>query len=324
MSAESNPRIVVTERVSESGMTRLQAAGEVVVLSEYDEAALIKTVADADAMVIRTYSQVTAKVIEAARKAGRLKVIGRAGVGLDNVDLVAAAEAGIVVVHRPAACTDAVAEMVVGLIIAMQRRIVSYDAKLREGEFASLRKASSVELQHQTLGVIGMGRIGTAVGRRLCNGLGMRVIYYDIREVGWLPFVADSKDSAEAVYAQADVISLHVPLTKLTRGMINAAALAHFRQGSYLVNTSRGPVVEPGPVAEVLKSGHLSGAALDVHDPEPPPPDYPLRSAPNCILTPHIAARTKEGLAAMNDVVDDVIDVLAGKPPQYPANPDLT
>ena len=325
MAERSKVRIVVTERVDASAMSRLQSAGEVVVLNKCDEAALVAAVAQSDALVVRTYSKVTAKVIAAATATKRLRVIGRAGVGVDNIDLRAAADAGIPVVHTPAACTDAVADLTVGLILGLQRQIVYCDGKLRQGEFASLRAGTpkASELQHQTLGVIGMGRIGRAVSNRLSNGFGMRVIYYDIIEIGWLPFAAESKGSAEAVYREADVITLHVPLTRLTRGMIDAEALIQFKRGSYLINTSRGPVVEPGALAQALKSEHLAGAAIDVHDPEPPPPDYPLLSAPNCLLTPHIASRTREGLAAMNDVVDDVIGVLAGKPPMWTADPDL-
>jgi phosphoglycerate dehydrogenase-like enzyme len=171
--------------------------------------------------------------------------------------------------------------------------------------------------------VIGMGRIGRAVGRRLQLGFGVRIIYHDIAEIGPLPFTAEGKPRAEAVYAEADVVTLHVPLTRLTRGMINAPALAQFKAGSYLVNTSRGPVVEAGPLAEALNEGRLAGAAIDVFDPEPPPPDHPLRSAPNCVLTPHIGSRSREGIAAMNDVVDDVIGVLAGRPPVHAAPPGL-
>ncbi len=307
-------------------MSRLEAAGVVVVLDDCEEAALRAAVADADALVVRTYSKVTSRVIEDARKAGRLKVIGRAGVGVDNIDVKAAAAAGIPVVHTPAACTHAVADLVVGLIIAAQRRIVHFDHRIRQGEFASLRAEGKLmpELQHQTLGVIGMGRIGRAVSRRLHDGFGMRVIYHDIREIGYLPFVATSMPTHEAVYAEADVVTLHVPLTRLTRGMIDAKALAAFKSGSVLINTSRGPVVEAASLAAALRDGRLGGAAIDVFDPEPPPPDHPLLSAPNCVLTPHIASRSKEGLAAMNDVVDDIVAVLAGKAPQYVADPELS
>ncbi|HSW44720.1 MAG TPA: NAD(P)-dependent oxidoreductase [Phycisphaerae bacterium] len=315
----------MAEKLSPSAMARLEAAGEVEVLSACDEATLMSAVGQADALAVRTYSEVTARVITEAGKAGRLKVIGRAGVGVDNIDVKAAAEAGIPVVHTPAACTIAVAELVVGLIVAVQRRIVSFDGRIRQGEFASLRSEGRLmpELRGQTLGVIGMGRIGRAVSQRMRNGLGMRIIYHDIREIGYLPFAATSMPSHEAVYAEADVVTMHVPLTRLTRGMIDAGVLSRFKEGSVLINTSRGPVVQARALADALGSGRLSGAAIDVFDPEPPPPDHPLLSAPNCVLTPHVASRSKEGLAAMNDVVDDIVAVLQGKAPQYVADPEL-
>jgi phosphoglycerate dehydrogenase-like enzyme len=324
MSSELKPRIIVAERVSASAMQRLEAAGDVVILEKRDEAALIEAVAEADALVVRTYSEATAKVAKAAKTAGRLKVVGRAGVGVDNIDVRAFVKAGIHVVHTPAACTDAVADLTVGLIISLQRRVVESDGRIRSGEFDELRSDApkSSDLKAQTLGVIGMGRIGQAVSRRLRDGFGVKVIYHDIREKGLLPFAATALPSAEDVYAQADVVTMHVPLTDLTRGMISAKALSHFRPGSYLINTSRGPVVDGVALADALKSGQLAGAAIDVFDPEPPPMDHPLREAPNCILTPHIASRTIEGTRAMNDVVDDVIGILQGKEPMYPVDPD--
>jgi len=323
MPEETRPKIVVAEGMSDSALERLQTAGEVVRLERCDEEALRAAVADADALLVRTYSRVTAEVIAEAKAHGRLKVIGRAGVGVDNIDVRAAWEAGIPVVHTPAACTDAVAELVVGLIVAVHRRICELDSRVRQGEFAKLRsQALRPELQHLTLGIIGMGRIGRAVGRRMHLGMGMRVVYYDIRQIGYLPFVAHPLESAEAVYREADIVSLHVPLTRRTRGMINADTLRCFKPGACLINTSRGPVVEAAPLAEALREGRLAGAAIDVFDPEPPPPDHPLLDAPHCVLTPHIGSRSQEGLAAMNDVVDDVIAVLQGKPPQYQALPE--
>src|SRR5205085_11447895 len=155
---------------------------------------------------------------------------------------------------------------------------------------------------------------------RVSGAFGMAVIYNDIRGVGPLDFVAKAM-TAQEVYRAADVVSMHVPLTSRTRGMIGPESLARFKAGSYLVNASRGPVVEAAALAEALKSGQLAGAAIDVFDPEPPPPDHPLRSAPNCILSPHVASRTRESITAMNDVVEDVIRVLRGEPPLYPANP---
>ena len=321
--SEAKPRIVVAEKFTESAMARLAAAGEVVLLEKPDEARLIAEVATADALAVRTYAHVTARVIEAAKKSGRLKVIGRGGVGVDNIDVVAAVAAGITVVNTPAACTHAVADLVVGLIVAVQRKIVEFDPRVRKGEFAGLRSEApqAVELQHQTLGVIGMGRIGRAVSTRLHLGFGTRVIYYDIREVGYLPFAAEPQPSAEAVYAHADIVTLHVPLTPQTRGMIDARALSHFKPTAILVNTSRGPVVQAAPLADALKAGRLAGAAIDVYEPESPPPAHPLFSAPNCVLTPHVASRSKEGLAAMKDVVDDIVAVLQGREPMYSVDP---
>lgn len=314
----------MAEALSDSALERLAAVGEVVRLPKPEPALLLQESANADALVVRTYALVTAQVIAAAQKAGRLKVIGRAGVGLDNIDVRAALAAGIQVVNTPAASTHAVAELVVGLIVAMQRGIVTNDARMRSGEFAGLRAGIPkwTELRHQTLGVIGMGRIGQAIGAKMSLGLGMRVIYRDIRDVGPLNFPAQAMESAEAVYAGADVITMHVPLTKLTRGMINAKTLASFKPGAYFVNASRGPVVDAIALAEVLRSGALGGAAIDVFDPEPPAPDHPIMTAPNCILSPHVASRSKEAITAMNDVVDDVIRVLNGEAPRYPADLD--
>ncbi len=324
MSNAARPRIVVTEKYTESATAKLAAAGEVVQLNKPDEAQLIAEVATADALVVRTYTHVTARVIEAAKAGGRLKVIGRGGVGVDNIDVPAAVAAGITVVNTPAASTQAVADLVVGLIIAAQRKIVEFDPRVRQGEFNSLRSEApqAIELRHQTLGVIGMGRIGRAVSERLHLGFGTRVIYYDIREIGYLPFAAEPQDSAEAVYANADIVTLHVPLTRLTRGMIDDKALSHFKPTSILINASRGPVVLAEPLARALEEGRLAGAAIDVYDPEPPPAGFPLFSAPNCVLTPHVAARSKEGIAGMNDVVEDIVAVLQGREPMYPVEPE--
>lgn len=325
MSGEAKPRILVVEKFSDSAMARLTEAGEVVVLDRPDEDQLAAAVADVDGLAVRTYVQVTPRVIEAARQGGRLKVIGRGGVGVDNIDVAAAAAAGILVVNTPAASTHAVADLAVGLIIAVQRKIAEFDGRLRQGEFASLRSEApqAVELRHQTLGVIGMGRIGRSVSERLHWGFGTRVIYYDIREIGYLPFAAEAQDSAQAVYAHADVVTLHVPLTSATRGMIDEQALSHFKSTAILVNTSRGPVVQAEPLARALNEGRLAGAGIDVFEPEPPPPDHPLLSAPHCVLTPHIGARSREGIAGMNDVVDDIIAVLQGREPMYPVDPTV-
>jgi len=314
------PTILVTERYAPAAMARLTAAGNVVLLEKPDEPALLAAVADADALVVRTYTQVTRRVIEAGR---RLRVIGRGGVGLDNIDLAAARERGIPVVYTPAASTHAVADLTIGLILAVQRGIARLDREIRRGDFVALRSRTELasELRHQTLGIIGMGRIGSQVARRAALGFEMRVLYNDIRPVGPFPFPCESV-SKDQIFASADVVTLHVPLTPLTRGLICRETLTRMRPGSYLINTSRGAVVVAADLADALRAGHLAGAGIDVFDPEPPPLDHPLMSAPNCVLTPHVASRSKEGVAAMNDVVEDVIAVLEGRQAVWQAEPE--
>jgi len=310
-------KIVVAEAYDDNAVTRLREAGDVTILETYDESALIRAVKDADALVVRTQSHVTRAVIESAEK---LKVIGRGGVGLDNIDTGAARERNITVVYTPYAATDAVADLAVGMMIALTRRFGWAQRMLRDGKFADARKtARAREMRDLTLGIIGMGRIGQAVAKRCRDGFAMTILYNDIREVGLLD-VAATAVSKNELYRHADIVSLHVPLTSKTRGLIARDALDKLKPGALLINTARGPVVDSLAIAESLESGQLGGAGMDVHDPEPLPPGHPLLSAPNTILLPHLGARTDRGLCGMNDVVDDVVRVLAGKPPRYPAN----
>lgn len=285
-------------------------------LQHCDEDSLAGAVGECDALLVRTSSRVTRKVIESAP---RLGIIGRGGTGLDNIDLKAAKAHGIIVVHTPQAATDAAADLTVGLILNLVRKIGLGDSLVRQGEFAAARKRCiGTELCQLTLGIIGMGRIGQAVARRCQLGFGMAVIYNDIREVEPMDFAA-TPVSKEYLYEQADIVSLHVPLTDQTRGLIGVKTLALFTPGSMLVNVSRGAVVEGLALADALQENHLAGAALDVFDPEPLRDDHPLLTAPNTLLTPHIGARTHGALDRMNAVVDDVLGVLQGHPPRFPA-----
>ena len=310
------PRIVVAEPYEPEALARLRACGAVEVLDAPDPVRLRQAVADADALLVRSYAQVTDDVIEAGRA---LRVIGRGGVGLENIDLAAARRRGIVVVYTPWAGTRAVAEHTVGLMLAVERRLLAGDQALRQQRFMEFRAAARWrELGGCTLGVVGMGRIGSAVARICALGLGMRVLYNDIVPVGPFDFPAVSVDKPR-LYAEADVVSLHVPLTELTRGLIDSAALARFSPTSILINTSRGAVVDGQALAEALRTGKLAGAGLDVFDPEPVAPEHPLLSAPHVILTPHVSGRSVQARRLMNTVVDDVIAVLQGRTPRYPA-----
>lgn len=310
------PVILVTEPYGDEAMARLASVGEVRLVDGMDSAALMSAVADCDALVVRTYTKVTAAVIEAATP---LKVIGRAGVGLDNIDVVAAKARGIAVVYTPAASTNAVAELTVGLMLALERRIVDGDVMVHDGRFGEARRTFRLrELRGLTLGIVGMGRIGQAVGRICAHGLGMRVLFNDICDVGLLDIDAESIKKNE-LFESADVVSLHVPLTDATCGLIDAQVLQQFKPTTTLINTSRGAVVDEAALARALKEGRLAGAVLDVFDSEPPSSDSPLLAAPNCLLSPHVASRTTPSLAAMESVVEDVVAVLVGHGPRYSA-----
>jgi D-3-phosphoglycerate dehydrogenase len=309
-------RIVFAEPFTEQAVAQMREIGDIRELARCDESCLLEAVADCDALLVRTASRVTRRVLEAAP---RLRVIGRGGVGLDNVDLDAARERGVTVVYTPGAATDAVADLTFGLMLSLVWNLRGCDTGVREGRFEAVRAAVRPrELSTLTLGIVGLGRIGQAVARRAAHGFGMRVLYNDLVDPGPLGFPATPVDK-DRVFAESDIVSLHVPLTEATRGMVGEAALARFQPGAILINTSRGAVVDGNALDQALRSGRLGGAGLDVLDPEPLPADHPLLSAPNTVFTPHAGARTALAQARMNGVVEDVIRVLRGLAALHPA-----
>jgi D-3-phosphoglycerate dehydrogenase len=311
--AENAWRIVFSEVFSSDALTRMQTVGTVRQLSACDEQSLLQAVGECDALLVRTASQVTRRVIEAAP---HLRVIGRGGVGLDNIDLEAAREHGVTVVYTPTAATESVADLTFALMLGLIWDTKGSDRAIRSGRFLSTRNtATPRELGGLTLGIIGMGRIGRAVARRAINGFLMEVLYNDIDNVGGLGFPA-TRVEKEELYRKSDIVSLHVPLTSDTRGLIGASALNSFRKGAFLINTSRGAVVDAKALTVALQSGQIGGAGLDVFEPEPLPADHPLLTAPNTLFTPHVGARTEKAQMRMNSVVDDVIRVLNGETPQ--------
>ncbi len=300
-------RILLAGELDEIAERKLDAAACVVRAAARDEQALCERIGDCDALVARTHTPVTARVIEAGR---RLRVIGIAGVGLDRVDLEAAQRRGIRVICVPDAASDAVAEFTVTLMLELLRPLRRLTQACREGRFEQARREPhGVELRSLCVGIVGMGRIGSRVGRICAAGFGARVIYNDIVEVGPFDFSAGSVDKP-TLWQQADIVTLHVPLTDQTRGLISREVLGRMRPGAYLINTARGAVVDTDALVEALRSGHLAGAALDVTDPEPLPADHPLLKTDRCIVTPHVAARTHAGLRRMYDVVDQVLEAL--------------
>jgi D-3-phosphoglycerate dehydrogenase len=279
------PRVLVREPIAEAGLALLQDRYDV---DEDETSDLAAIIAGYDAIVIRSATTLDAPLIE---RAERLKVIGRAGVGIDNVDVDAATRRGIVVANAPDATAVSAAEHAIALMLALSRNLPQAHSALKEGRWERGRFAG-IELAGKTLGVLGLGRIGREVARR-AQALGMRVVAYD-------PFVAPERfrelgvepASLEDVYAAADVITLHLPLTDETRGLIGREALASMRDGVRIVNAARGDLVDEDALLEGLRSGKVAGAALDVFTTEP----YlgPLLDLEQVVVTPHLAGSTTE------------------------------
>jgi D-3-phosphoglycerate dehydrogenase len=278
-------KVLVREPIADAGLELLRAKFEVVVDTE---SPIEEIVADYDGLIVRSATKVTADVVE---RATRLKVIGRAGVGVDNVDVDAATRRGIVVANAPESNIVSAAEHAVGLLLALARNIPQAHAALVEGRWER-SKWGGIELADKVLGVLGFGRIGRQVARRAL-ALQMKVVAYD-------PFVSAERfrelgvESAtfDEVLERADFLTLHLPLTDETRGSIDATALARMRDGARLVNAARGELVDEDALLTALESGKLAGAAIDVFSKEPY--DGPLLRAPNVVVTPHLAASTEE------------------------------
>jgi D-3-phosphoglycerate dehydrogenase len=287
------PKVLVADPVSQRGVDELAAGGslEVVVNTGLPEAELIKIIPEFSALVVRSQTKVTAAVLEAASK---LRVVGRAGVGVDNVDVDAATRRGVIVMNTPGGNTISTAEHAFSLLVSVARNIPQADASMKAGRW-DRKKYEGVELYNKTLGILGMGRIGTELARR-AMAFGMRVLAYD-------PYLSVARarslqveliEDIDSLLPQVDFISMHMPLTDETRHMLDARRLALCKKGVRIVNCARGGLVDEAALGEALKSGQVSGAALDVYEVEPPPADFALRSIPNIVFTPHLGASTAE------------------------------
>jgi (S)-sulfolactate dehydrogenase len=288
-------RIVISEFMDSVSVEELQATFD----TTYDPALvdkradLLATLADAEALIVRNRTKVDAPLLAAAPK---LRVVGRLGVGLDNIDVGACEARGIGVIPAAGANAGAVAEYVIGTAMALLREAYTRSAETAAGKWPRTALSNGREIAGKTLGLIGFGGIGQLTAR-LAQGLDVTVIAHDPM------FSADAPvwkktgvacKSLDEVLAQSDIISLHIPLTAETRNLLGTAALAKMKKASTLINTSRGGIVDERALAEALRSGHLTGAAIDVFDQEPLAPGNALADAPNVILTPHIAGVTTE------------------------------
>ncbi len=302
--------ILITDGLDPQGLAVLHPAAKVDDRSGISADDLLKVIANYDALIVRGRTKVTATLLAAAP---RLKVVGRAGVGVDNIDLEAAKKHGVTVVNAPTSTTLAVAELTFGLILALAREIPRADAAMKQGQWLK-KELEGVELYGKTLGIIGVGRIGMEVAKRAAI-FGMHVIAYDplvpaeeIRQRGAEPV------SLQDLYAWADFISLHLPLTVQTRDMIGAQAFAQMKDGVRIVCAARGGILDEAALVAVLNSGKVAGAALDVFATEPPGASE-LVTHPKVIATPHIGAQTVESQArAAEDIAHEVLAALRGEP----------
>lgn len=324
-------KVLLTESIAQAGINFLKENAEVVIAPDPSEETLIPLIQDADAMLIRS-TRATGRLMEAGP---RLKVIGRHGIGLDNIDLQKATQLGITVVHTPGANTNAVAEHALWAMLHCARNFNKAEKAFRQGVFSTggslpglvqKKGYTTIELSGKILGLVGMGRIARRLAEMAVNCLRMQVRAYD-------PMVPDEVyvssgvyrcDTLEGVFKKADFISLHVPYSKDTRHLVGKKELALMKPGSYLINTSRGGIIDEQALYRALKEEVLSGAALDVFENEPPTEDMPFWGLDNVLLTPHMAAMTDLALVNMaTDVALGILDVLRNKKPQYLANPEV-
>jgi D-3-phosphoglycerate dehydrogenase / 2-oxoglutarate reductase len=315
-------KILIVQPIHESGVQVFDNRFEVCVASDTSVATVIKEIKGAEGVIVRM-APFTREIIEAA---DALKVIGRHGVGVDTIDVKAATERGIIVVNTPNANAISVAEHTLIAIGSLAKQMTVYNREIRAGQWEIRNSYRAIDLDGKILGLVGIGRIGSLVARKAAAAFNMKVIAFDpyvapekAREMG-IALVAVSDD----VFRQADVVSLHTPLTPETRRFVNASRLRLMKRSAFLINFSRGEVVDEKGLYEALKTGVIAGAAIDVYDPEPPLKDNPLYELDNIILSPHSAALTQECVIRMaTGAAEGVVDVLSGRRPQFVINPEV-
>jgi len=317
--AATRPRILLYEPMHAAGTDLLKRHGDVVVAPAVDEPTLTGIVKDVDAIVIRANGKVGRAVMDAAP---RLKVVGRHGVGLENIDVAAATEKGIFVVYTPDANSESVAEHFVMLALGLSKRFLESDPALRAGQWNVRYEYIGRELYGKTLGVIGFGRIGRTTARICHHGFGMPVLYYDV-----VPAAAEVEAETTAkrvgldeLLRGADYVSVNLPLTPQTRHLIGRDQLRIMKPTAYLCNLGRGPLWEEAAVYEALENKWIAGVGTDVFEQEPTAKDNPLFKFRTFLCTPHMAAHTDEAMRRMSLVAEDIIAVLQGRAPRYPAN----
>jgi len=312
------PHVLLFEPIHPGALEWLRGRAEVTMAPDLHEETVLALAAGADGIVIRAHGRVDERLLAGAP---RLRVVGRHGVGLDNVDIDACTRRGVWVVHTPLAGVEAVAEHAVALMLAVARHVVRGDRAVRAGEFDATRMTLvGQELAGRTLGVVGFGRIGQRTAEICRAAFGMTVLFTDaLPHAEAAARLGARRAPLPELLRRSDVVTLHLPLTPETRHLLDGAGLATMKRGAILINASRGAVVDQEAVVEALRDRRLS-AGLDVFEEEPLPLEHPLAALSNVVLTPHNASHSEDALRAMAGVVEDVFRVLSGEPPLYPAN----
>jgi len=313
------PRILIADPVAPEGVEMLRRVGEVDVKTGLPPDELLAVIDGYDALVVRSETRVTRDVIQAGK---RLQVVGRAGVGVDNIDLDAATERGVVVVNAPQGNTVAAAEHTLALLMALARHVPQADASMRAGSW-NRKQFLGTEIRGKVLGIVGLGKIGSEVARRAV-AMEMRVLAHD-------PFVPEERARAlgvesvafERLVKESDFITVHPPLTAATAGMIGREEIAMMKDGVRLINVARGGIIDETALAEGVRRGKVGGAAIDVFT-EEPPGESPLLGDPRIIITPHLGASTAEAQERVAlDVAEQIVDILSGRPARYAVNAPL-
>ncbi len=310
-------KVLVSDPIAPEGIEILRRVADVDVRTGLTKDELAQIIGDYDALAVRSETKVTADILA---RASKLKIIGRAGVGVDNIDVDAATSRGILVVNSPEGNTLAAAELSFAMLLALARSIPQADQSLRAGKW-DRKKFMGSEVYNKTLGVVGLGKIGKEVAKR-AQAFGMDILGYD-------PYLKPEQAESlgiklvdlDTLYAQSDYITVHVPKTRETSGMINAEKLALMKPTVRLINCARGGIIDEQALADAARAGTIGGAAIDVFSTEPAPADNPLLGVPNIITTPHLGASTEEAQVNVAiDIAEQIVDVLGGKPARAAVN----
>ena len=306
-------KVLLSQVINPAGMKVLEGKVELVILADTTVETIKKMMIDVEGIILRTNIKVTREIMEAAPS---LKIISRTGAGVDNVEVAAATEKGILVCDTPGVNSNSVAEQTLGILLGLAKQLKIMDKAVSEGNWKIRSTGKAVDVDGKTLGLIGIGRIGSLVAYKCRQAFNMKVIAYD-------PYVKQAEgiklySSLDQVFQEADFISIHVPYIEQTHHLVNAKLLNLMKPDAYLINTSRGPLVDEKALIEVLEKGSIAGAGLDVFEKEPPSLDNPLLRLNNVILTPHSSALSRECEMKVHiTAAQAVVDFLEGRQPKY-------